>query len=156
MTRSPIFYSAVFIILQNQSGKYLLQKRQNTGYMDGYYDASMSGHVEASESIYDAALRELTEEVGVTTTKENLELVMISQMDVDRPYLNYTFICKDWEGEPKIMEPVKNGELTWRSVDDMPSKMTPTMELLRARHFTKETSFIEYVDSSRFTDLIER
>ncbi len=154
MTRSPIFYSAVFVVLENENGDYLLQKRQNTGYMDGYYDASMSGHVEMSESVYDAALRELTEEIGVTATKENLELVMLSQMDVDRPYLNYTFICKEWAGEPRVMESDKNSELIWRTASSMPDKMTPTMELLRVRSFAKDTSVVEYVDSNRFKELM--
>ena len=45
--------------------KVLLQKRMNTGFMDGYYDATVSGHIEANESITQAALRETREEIGL-------------------------------------------------------------------------------------------
>ena len=44
----------------------LLQLRQGTGYRDGHWAAAAAGHVEKGESVYDAALREAAEEVGVT------------------------------------------------------------------------------------------
>ncbi len=36
----------------------------NTGFMDGYYDATNAGHIVANESITQAALRETREEIG--------------------------------------------------------------------------------------------
>ncbi|MGH7241490.1 MAG: NUDIX domain-containing protein, partial [Candidatus Saccharimonadales bacterium] len=35
---------AVFVIIRNDAGEILLQKRQNTSYLDGYWDFP-SGHV---------------------------------------------------------------------------------------------------------------
>lgn len=154
-SRQPIFYSAVFVLLQNENGEVLLQKRQNTGYMDGRYDTSMSGHVEAGESVYDAAVRETAEEIGVSIQSEGLELIMLSQMDADRPYLNYTFVCKKWEGEPKIMEPEKNGELSWLSLKDLPDELTPTLALIRERGVNANISKIQYVDTERLRNLID-
>jgi 8-oxo-dGTP diphosphatase len=152
-SRQPTFYSAVFVLLQNEKGEVLLQKRQNTGYMDGRYDASMSGHVELHENIYEAAIRELAEEVGVEAMEQDLELVMLSQMDVDRPYLNYTFVCRKWAGTPQIMEPEKNSELVWYTIDSLPADLTPTMALLRERQLRVDTSRIEYVDEARLVYL---
>ena len=39
--------SAVFLFF-TKGKKVLLQKRMNTGFMDGYYDATVSGHIEAN------------------------------------------------------------------------------------------------------------
>ena len=152
-TRTPIFYSAVFILLKNEKGEYLLQKRQNTGYMDDCYDASMSGHVEEHESVYDAALRELSEEINVSAQTKDLELIMLTQMDVDRQYLNYVFVCDHWHGEPQIMEPQKNSQLKWFAPDDIPTNATPTLMLLRERNFQNDTSKVEYVNTDRFAKL---
>ena len=109
--RTPLFHAAVFVILKNERGEILLQQRANTGFMDGRYDGSATGHVEPNESIHDAALRELEEELGVSAKADDLKLVLIAQMDVDKPYLNFAFICERWEGEPRIAEPEKNAVL---------------------------------------------
>ena len=44
----------------------LLQLRRGTGYMDGFWATAAAGHVEADESVLEAACREATEELGVT------------------------------------------------------------------------------------------
>jgi 8-oxo-dGTP diphosphatase len=150
----PLFHSAIFVLLQNEKGEVLLQKRQNTGFMDERYDASASGHVEPLESLNDAAVRETAEEVGVIVQHGDLELIMLSQMDVDRPYLNYIFLCKKWQGEPRIMEPEKNSELTWYSIDNLPDDLTPTMALLQERKMQADTSKVEYVNVERMNKLL--
>lgn len=150
----PHFYSAVFVLLQNEIGEVLLQKRQNTGYMDERYDASSSGHVEPHESIYLAAIRETAEEIGVIVEPDHLELIMLSQMDVDRPYLNYIFLCKKWQGEPKIMEPEKISDLNWYLHDGLPDELTPTIALLRERQMQSDVSKVEYVNAERLKQLL--
>ena len=42
----------------------LLQRRQNTGYMDGFWVAGAAGHVEPGETARHAAVREAREELG--------------------------------------------------------------------------------------------
>ena len=60
--------AAIVMLLKDDGGatKVLLQRRQNTGFMDGKWDLSCSGHVEHGESISEAAAREAKEELGVT------------------------------------------------------------------------------------------
>lgn len=51
----------VFLILTrdiNGKKEILLQKRCNTGYMDGKYDCACSGHLEKGESLSMATVRE--------------------------------------------------------------------------------------------------
>jgi len=50
----------------------LLQLRQGTGYMDGHWAAAAAGHVEAGESVLDAAVREAAEELGITIDPADL------------------------------------------------------------------------------------
>ena len=54
--------SAVMLMLsrtdENGEEEILLQKRMNTGYMDGYWDFSASGHVEDNEPMRIATVRE--------------------------------------------------------------------------------------------------
>jgi 8-oxo-dGTP diphosphatase len=49
----------VFLLRAGPDGEeVLLQRRQNTGYMDGHWAAAAAGHVERGETAYDAANRE--------------------------------------------------------------------------------------------------
>ena len=59
--------SYVYLLRDGVQGtEVLLQLRQGTGYMDGHWAAAAAGHVEAGESVLDAAVREADEELGVT------------------------------------------------------------------------------------------
>ena len=57
----------------------LLQRRQNTGYMDGFWVAGAAGHVEPGETSRQAAVREVREELGVDIDAGNLELATVMQ-----------------------------------------------------------------------------
>ena len=50
----------------------LLQLRRGTGYMDGFWAMAAAGHVEADESVLEAACRESAEELGVTVHEDDL------------------------------------------------------------------------------------
>ena len=53
--------SAVMLLLTRKTDnneEILFQKRKNTGYCDGYYDLSASGHVDDNESMKRAMCRE--------------------------------------------------------------------------------------------------
>ena len=56
--------AASYIILR-RGGDVLLQLREGTGYRDGHWACAAAGHVEAGESVVQAAVREAREEVGV-------------------------------------------------------------------------------------------
>lgn len=57
-------------LLRDQS--VLLQRRQNTGLMDGYFSCAAAGHVEPAESPTAAACREATEELGIHIAPSDL------------------------------------------------------------------------------------
>ena len=101
--------TAVFMILERE-GKILFLQRYNTGYYDGLYSLP-SGHVEAGEFPLDTAVRELEEEVNVIVKKEDLQLVhMTFEKNI---YIDFYFVAKSWENEPKIGEVDRCSDLKW-------------------------------------------
>ena len=113
---------AVFLILtrvDNDIEEILLQKRQNTGYMDGKYDTGCSGHLDPNESIMTALIREAKEELGIVLQEEELELVSVVH-DFPDDYIRFFFKATSYEGIPTIMEPEKCSELIWAPINSLP------------------------------------
>ncbi len=120
----PAAYVAV-----RRDDRILLLLRENTGYMDGYW-AMPAGHVEAGESVQQAALREAREEVGVTIDPADLE--PLCAMHRTRPTgdpiderVDFFFTASRWSGEPRILEPDKAGGLDWFPLDALPDPVVP-------------------------------
>lgn len=120
--------SAVILMLIRKNGlseEVLLQKRKNTGYCDGYYDLSASGHVEKNESMQMALIRESYEELGIKIKMEDVEFVSLIHKGnmVGDVYYNGYFKVNKYEGEPKITEPDKNDEIKWVNINDLPNNL---------------------------------
>lgn len=108
----------------------LLQLRQNTGYRDGYWAAAAAGHVEARESVFEAACREAREELGIQIAPADLEPLtgMHRTHGNGRPVderVDWFFACRRWTGEPRIQEPRKNAELRWFELAALPELVVP-------------------------------
>jgi 8-oxo-dGTP diphosphatase len=112
-----------------QDDKVLLHKRKNTGWMDDYYDVP-SGHVDPHETIIDAAIREVREEVGLEVSGNDLELYHISQSDItDLPYTYFIFRVRRWHGTPTLNEPNMAEDLSFQPLDHLPKKSLTTQRL---------------------------
>lgn len=59
-----------------REGKILLSMRKNTGYADGMYSL-VGGHVESNETIKEALIREVKEEIGVVLLDSEIELIHV-------------------------------------------------------------------------------
>lgn len=113
---------AVFLYLtRNMNGEeeVLLQKRINTGYMDGMYDFCSSGHLDANESISNALIREVFEENGIYIKEDDAELILVVH-DPLQNYVRFIFKTKEYVGIPSITEPNKCEELTWFPKRNLP------------------------------------
>jgi len=115
-----LFHSAVFMIVRDETGRVLLHRRANTGFMDGYYDFP-SGHVELGESFAESAVRE---ETGLIATNSDLSLRHVNQNYFDQPYINIIFDVNAWQGTPIIMEPGKCDDMQFFALDALPEKCT--------------------------------
>ena len=138
----------VFLLRDGAEGtEVLLQLRRGTGYMDEHWAAAAAGHVEAGETVYDAARREAAEEIDVG----DLELEFVTGMHRTRHDLpideriDFFFTARSWTGEPRIVEPTKCADLRWYPLDALPDPVVPhehaVLEALRAGTTTPYSTF---------------
>lgn len=118
--------SAVFLVIKKEDS-ILLQKRQNTGFMDGYYDFAVSGHVEKGESLTQAVIREAWEECRITVDKTQLKLfTVLHRQTADDCYYYFYFVLDvtDWANcDSQIGEVDKIAELRWFERTNLPSNL---------------------------------
>ena len=140
-------FSAVMLLLTRKKGnneEILFQKRKNTGYCDGFYDLSASGHVDANESMKQAMCREAKEELNIDIKEENLEFVcMIHKNSNGCIYYNGYFKANKWIGEPIINEPQKNEELKWININDLPSNIVDD-RVVAIQNYKNNIKYSEY------------
>ncbi len=125
---------AVILILtkiENNEEYILLQKRQNTGILDGFYDASCCGHLEANETLKEGMIRETKEELGIEIKANDLTFSSCMHADFksDGEYLLIAFSANKYQGTPRIMEPDKCSELTWFNINDLPVDLADTRRI---------------------------
>lgn len=119
-------YAAVFPLIRNEAGEILLHLRQNTGYMDGYWDLAGTGHIDPGEPATAALIRECQEELGIDIALSDLTFAHVVHRvgaEDDFPYLYLYFWVNQFQGVPQIMEADKNGQLGWFALDKLPEKM---------------------------------
>lgn len=117
--------SAAYAIIVNDE-KILLQKRK--GSLSGYWDMAACGHIEEAESMKEALVRELYEEIGLDVSIENLNFVTMIHSyydDYKYSYYNGYFLVEAYKGQPTIKELAEIEELSWFSFDNLPEKIYP-------------------------------
>ncbi len=142
--RAPV---AVIVLITRMRGgrrEVLLQRRQNTGFGDGMWDFSCSGHVEDGESMTRACARECSEELSIAAEAENFSFfTIIYKRDGKISYVNPYFHLTKYAGEPRINEPDKCSALEWFDESALPEDLLPDRrEAYRA--FLNGKPFIEY------------
>lgn len=117
--------AVILMLMRKKDGKeqILLQKRKNTGYMDGYYDFGASGHVENKETMKTALIREAQEEIGIKIDTKDVEFVTMVHDIRKNIYYNGYFKVTKWEGELRINESDKIEEIKWFDLDDLPNNI---------------------------------
>ncbi len=140
--------AAILLLLSEKDGvkRVLLQRRQNTGFADGLWDFSCSGHVEHGESLSEAAVREAKEELGIIIGPEKVKfaaLVHKYERERDLTYYNGYFICDEFDGVPRICESNKCSELRWFDFNGLPSDLIDDRKKV-AEAISKGVHYIEY------------
>ena len=130
---------AVYALLMKDN-KILLLRRFNTGWQDGNYGLP-SGYLEADENLIEATLREMEEEVGVKSKKEDVEFV--HTMHRKSVYVDFYFLVKNWEGEVQNMEIDKCDDLSWFNLDSLPENIIPSVKLA-IENYQKGIKFSEF------------
>jgi len=117
--------SYAFFIKENTI---LLSRRFQTGYMDGKLSVP-AGHVEDGETITQALVREIHEEVGIDLLPNQYTLTHIMHRKSDDIRMDFFFQIHSWNGTPKNQEPQKCNELLWVPYDNLPSDTIPYISL---------------------------
>ena len=102
----------------------LLLRRFNTGYEDGSYSV-VAGHVDAGETVTQAAVREANEEVGVILDPAELQIVHVMNRKSEDERIDFFIVVKQWVGEVTNNEPQKCDDLAWAAVDALPDNTIP-------------------------------
>ena len=147
-----LFRAAVFVIIRDEAGRVLLQRRANTGYLDGHYDFP-SGHVDAGEGFTTAATRETLEETGLAVDEEDLKLKHANINHSGVPYINIVFETEVWAGEPRIMEPEKCDDMGFYDVSALPEKCSLAVRYVERAGFDTSCT-TSYVNHDEFKNLL--
>ena len=124
---------AAYVLLRRTTDgvdQLLLQLREGTGYMDGHWAAAAAGHVEAGESVFDAAVREAREELGISIRPADLVPLCAMHRTVE-PHgpiderVDFFFECRRWAVTPRIQEADKSADLRWFPLDALPEPVVP-------------------------------
>lgn len=117
------FKSAVHLFFFSEE-HILLSRRQNTGFMDGWYSV-VAGHIEQGETVVETARREAAEEAGLDLEVNDIEVVQVMHRRSDDERIDFFVRVHTWEGEPLNLEPEKCDDLTWFPLEQLPENVVP-------------------------------
>lgn len=123
MERERFLYS-VYLLIKNDKGEILLQRRQGTKLWPGFL-ALPAGHIDEKENAYDAAIREAREELGIEISIDNIiDTFVVNRRNKSlMPYYDVYFEINGYAGEIQISEPEKCSELVWCNINNLPEDM---------------------------------
>lgn len=118
------FLSSIYLIIKNDEGKILLQRREDTKLWLGYL-ALPAGHIDVGENAYDALIREAKEELDIDISIDNIiDIFVVNRRNKSLlPYYDIYFEIGKYNGTIKINEPNKCSELVWTDLDKLPNDM---------------------------------
>ncbi len=104
----------------------------------------IGGLVEHGESVRQAAVREIFEEVGVTVKPEDLKLVhTISSREDNIETVGHYFLVEKWDGEPYNKASDKHDRIEWFDMDKLPETLIERNRQAIENMF-EEISYSEY------------
>ncbi|MFF4188084.1 NUDIX domain-containing protein [Streptomyces sp. NPDC001691] len=123
---TPRLSAIVFagIILENQHGHVLLQRRANTGFADGLWSLP-GGVVDPGELLVQTAAREAQEELGIDIDTHHLctAHVLNKITEAGVPVVGWYFHTRRWTGEPRNREPDRCSAIEWAD----PRRLDPAL-----------------------------
>jgi mutator protein MutT len=92
------------------------------------------GKLDFGETLLDGAAREVVEETGLRVDKNKIRLISVTdEIRPDTHYVTAGFLCQNWEGELKTMEPEEITEWKWYNLDNLPENVfLPSAKIIKA------------------------
>lgn len=141
---SPIIHTAASVIVENEQGQILLQKRTDNGTW-----SYCGGAVELFEKVEDTAARELFEESGLKALSLELfgvfsgeEQHYIYPNGDEVSTIDIVYICRSYSGELKCQQEEVT-QLKFFDIDDIPENISPPVRspLLRYIEYRRGAMF---------------
>jgi len=111
--KKGLLHRGVQVFVFNSKGEIYIQQRSlNKDCFPGFWEASLSGHVQSGESCHEAAERELHEELGICVAPKQIkEIIKFGEHHDDDRLLMTLYVVKDFKGDVlRDEEEVKFGE----------------------------------------------
>ncbi len=122
------YIGASYLLLINDN-KILLQRRFETGFMDGFYGLP-SGHLDGNETVREGCVREIKEEIGIDIKVEDLDIVHVMQRKATNDErIDFFMTTKGYSGEIINREPNKCDDLSWFDLDNLPDNVIDYVKL---------------------------
>lgn len=113
------YVGASYLVLI-RDGTLLMQRRANTGFMDGSYGIP-SGHLDGGETAREGCVREMREEIGIELEPRALSVVHVMHRKAAHDERIDFFMTTDsFAGEIENKEPDKCDDLSWFPLDALP------------------------------------
>ena len=134
-----LWHRLVSCWIMNEKGEILLQKRSSMKKRNPNKWSRTGGHVNAGESVENAIIREVKEEIGIELSKQELKLLCTYKRDnIQDKYFGYDFFANV---SPKISECVLQKE----EVSAVKYMTIEEMELAKEQN-NKDYSFVDWTD----------
>jgi len=146
---APLIQCGASVILINEKGEILLQKRRDNGCW-GFH----GGSVEINEVVEEAAARELFEETGLIANNLELfkvfsgpELYYVYPNGDEVSNIDIVYICRDYSGNLHANSAeVEN--LAFFALDKIPDNISPPQRKVMAE-------FLKFIKISHFADSLQ-
>jgi isopentenyldiphosphate isomerase len=130
-----IYYRTIFILVKNNKGEVLIQKRSPTKDLyPNCWDLSVGGHVNFGKSYVETAVRELKEELGVEAKDE--DFILKGEVLVKLPKSNEFFNVFEYQLKPNqeiLTEKNEISDIAWISIKNIKKSMADKSLLWYAR-----------------------
>ncbi|MEW2222398.1 NUDIX domain-containing protein [Streptomyces sp. NPDC006990] len=104
----------------------LLQRGPGASFASGMWDLP-GGKAEPGEPVTGTAVRELSEETGLTVRPEQLRLAHLThgarKAGLPHGFLSVVFAARTWSGTPENREPHKHSQVRWADPHALPEPL---------------------------------
>lgn len=145
MSRDRFKLSVAVFLFLIKDDSILLLKRENTGWMDGFFSVP-AGSLDGSETLAAAAIRETSEEVGVAVKSHNIHFIHTMHcVTHGQEWIGQYFMATKWKGTPQVQEPHKHSETIWSPLAFLPTNTIPYV-VQAVNHYSQNSFYSEYQD----------
>lgn len=106
----------VLSFIQNSNGQFLIQKRSKI--KDGKY-GSTGGHPKSGETSLQGIITEIREELGLTVSPSDLELIFSSREDSEQVFFDIYYMKKDLDISNLTLQKEEVESVKWLSIKEI-------------------------------------